>query len=75
MRAAIWAGVLGEVLGNLEDDGGSSGEGLEGLDGNRPVDGAPAGPKVLVFDGVVVVDVNGGDVGTEGGDGLRRRRR
>lgn len=60
----------GEVLANLEDGGGSSGQSLEGFDRKSPVDGSLAGPEVFVFQAVIVVNVNGGDVGAQGADGL-----
>ena len=65
-----WGGVIAEGLVDFKDDGGRRGECLEGLDCGWPVDGAVAGPEVLVFEAVVVVDMDGGDAGVEGGDGL-----
>ena len=68
--AGLEGRVGGEGLVEFKDDGRRSGELLEGLCCGGPVDSAIAGPEVLVFLAVVVVGVDGGDAGVEGGDGL-----
>ena len=44
---------------------------FEGFGRRWPIDGSIAGPQVLVLDGMVVVNVNGGNAGAEGRDGFR----
>ena len=63
-------GIVAGGVVDFEDGRRRHGEGLEGFDGGRPVDVAVAWPEVLVFEAVVVVDVDGGDVAAQGSDGF-----
>lgn len=63
-------GVVAEGLMDFKYGGGRAGEGLQGFDGEGPVDCSVAGPEVLVFDAVIVVDMHGNNARSEGADGL-----
>jgi hypothetical protein len=62
--------VVAEGLVELEDDGGRIGEFLQNLRGGGPIDGAVAGPEMLVFLAMVVMNMDGGDACAEGSDGI-----
>src|SRR5580704_12519308 len=63
-------GGVVEVVADLEHGCRRSGKGLEGFEGGGPVDGSVAGPEVLVFEAVVVVNVEFADALAEGADGF-----
>src|SRR5580658_3951429 len=54
---------------DFKNGGGRGGQGFQDCDRGWPVNGAIAGPQVLVLGGVIVVDVEGGDAAAECGNG------
>ena len=60
---------IGESVADFENGGRRIGERFEGLGRSLPVDGSVAGPEMLIFCSVIVVDVDRGDTFAEGSDG------